>query len=64
MQKRYRTRIQITTFLCAVAVVLVSAVPLLNRQNDALVLTLLASAFGAGAMLSTIIQDTKQNKRK
>lgn len=65
MKINRKTKIKIIAFFCAIAVVLISAIPLFDRHNDALILILFFGSFAAGAMFVRLIEDFKSiNKGK
>ncbi|MBN1481032.1 hypothetical protein EH223_01060 [candidate division KSB1 bacterium] len=49
---------------CAIIVLFISAISLMNKDNDAQVLALLFSSFGAGAMLAKLIRDLRATRSK
>jgi hypothetical protein len=59
---RRKIRFEILAFICTIAVVLVSAIPLFNRQTDAKLIALFFGAFGAGVMLTNLIRDVREDK--
>jgi len=64
MQIAKKTRLGIVALICTIVVAIFSAIPLFNRENDALILTLFFSAMGAGVALVHLINDLKNKEKK
>ena len=62
MRKNRKIGLEMLALICTIAVVLASAVPLYNRENDAKVIALFFGAFGAGVMLTNMIRGAGRNK--
>jgi len=60
MQLTKKTRLGIVALICTIVVAIFSAIPLFNRENDALILTLFFSAMGAGVALVNLINDVRK----
>jgi hypothetical protein len=67
MATKKKTGIAIITFSCSITVVIISAIPLFEKGNVALLITVLAGSFGAGASVAHYIRDQidlKKNRLK
>ena len=60
MKKRQKIMLDAFVWLCAVFVVVTSALPLMKAGSRPLVLQLLFGSFGAGVILARLIRDIKQ----
>jgi len=64
MKKRNVFRLKIISLICALLLLVFSAIPLFNKSADAGLLLLIFSAFGSGVMLSNLIHNVRKEKRK
>ena len=64
MRRKRKIRIEIFSLICSIAVVLLSAIPLFDRHNDAQILILFFGAFAAGAALTNLIRDVRSDKKE
>lgn len=64
MKRRPRLYLKFVALVCALLILIVSAIPLFSRSTDAQLLGLVFGAFGSGAMLSNLIQDLWKANRK
>lgn len=64
MKRRQRLRLKVVALVCALLVLIVSAIPFFSKSTDARLLGLIFGAFGSGAMLSDLIHDVWKDRRK
>jgi hypothetical protein len=64
MNSRTKTRLEIVSLICAIFLVIISAIPLFNKETDAKLLGVMVGSFGAGAMLVGVIRDMRNRIRK
>lgn len=64
MRRKRSIRAEIVVLICSIVAVVLGAMPLLERYNDAHLLILFFGAFGAGAALTNLIRDLRSNKKK
>ena len=55
-------RLSLFALICSIAVVLLGAVPLFDRHNDAQILMIFAGAFAAGIALRDLVYKIKEQK--
>ena len=59
--KRERTLYRkVIVLVCALLLLIISAIPLFSRSTDAKLLGVIFGAFGSGAMLSDLIRDARK----
>jgi hypothetical protein len=61
MNVQTRKRFEIVGFACAFLTMTLSISQLINKDNDAILLTALLGAFAAGAMFSNLLQSRKRS---
>lgn len=64
MKRRPTLYLKVVALVCALLILVVSAIPLFSKSTDARLLGLIFGAFGSGAMLSDLIHDVRKEKRK
>lgn len=60
MNGRYRIRLEVISLLCALILVVMSAMPLYNEKTDAQLLTLITASLSAGVLLSNLLRNLKR----
>ena len=64
MKRRPALYLKIVGLVCALLVLVASAIPLFSKSTDARLLSLIFGAFGSGAMTSSLIHDAWKANRK
>ncbi len=64
MRNRNKIRFEIVSLVCALLLVVLSAIPLFSRSTDAKLLGLIIGSFGTGVMLSNLLRSVRKTKGK
>jgi hypothetical protein len=63
MKKSTKFRFKVISLVGAMLVLATSAIPLFNRDNDAMLLAVIFGAFAAGAMLRDVVHEFKEKRK-
>jgi len=63
LKTRTRRRFEIAALVFTTAAVIIAAIPLFNRNNDALLIALILGTFGSGAAFANLVNGRKQSNR-
>jgi hypothetical protein len=64
MRKNGNLKLSIFALICSITVVLLGAVPLFDRHNDAQILMIFTGSFAAGIALRDIIYKIREQRAK
>jgi hypothetical protein len=64
MRRKRKIRVEIFALCCSLIVVLLGAIPLFDKHNDALILTLFFGSVAVGASLTSLIRDARDKKKE
>jgi len=64
MRRKRRIRVEIFALCCSIVVVLMGAVPLFDRHNDAQILMLFFGSVAVGAAMANLIRDARNKKKE
>lgn len=63
MKRKTRIRLEAAALVCALFLVVMSAVPMFDSGSDAKLIGLISGSFGAGVMLSNLVRSARDARR-
>lgn len=64
VKRKNRIRYKVISLICVLTLLVMSAVPMFNRQSDAKLLGIIFGALASGVMLRDLAQELRDRKRK